>query len=162
MVVLKRDLDGLALDLLGELEDVSLGLFDVLRLTGDLDLRARRTSLALAGNVDGDTELLLELTAALTTTADEQAVLVRLDLEDLSSLGLLIGNESKDGSGELLDNAALTFETDGVALGLGLREASKASTSPGVRRTASLLDKRSEVGACSKLVCDPDRLMIHM
>lgn len=162
VVVLKRDLDGLAFDLLGELEDVSLGILDVVRLTGDLDLRARRASLALAGNVDGDTELLLELTAALTTTADKQAVLVRLDLKDLSGLGLLVGNEGKDGSGELLDNDALTFETDGVTLGLGLREASKTSTSPSVRGTASLLDKRSEVGACSKLVCDPDWLTIHM
>lgn len=86
VVVLEGNLDGLALDLLGELEDVSLGLLDVLRLAGNLDLGASRAGLALAGDVDGNAELLLELTTALTTATDEQAVLVGLDLEDLSGL----------------------------------------------------------------------------
>ena len=86
VVVLEGNLDGLALDLLGELEDVSLGLLDVLRLAGNLDLGASRAGLALARDVDGNAELLLELTTALTTATDEQAVLVGLDLEDLSGL----------------------------------------------------------------------------
>ena len=38
VVEVARNLDGLALDLLGELKDVCLGLLDVLRLTGNLDL----------------------------------------------------------------------------------------------------------------------------
>jgi hypothetical protein len=86
VVVLEGNLDGLALDLLGELKNVSLGLLDVLRLTGNLDLRASRASLALAGDVDGNAELLLELATALATATDEQTVLVGLDLEDLSGL----------------------------------------------------------------------------
>ena len=86
VVVLEGNLDSLALNLLGELQNVSLGLLHVLRLASNLDLGAGRAGLTLAGNVDGDAELLLELTAALATATDEQTVLVGLDLEDLSSL----------------------------------------------------------------------------
>lgn len=71
VVVLERDLNGLALDLLGKLQDVSLGLLDIVRLAGHLDLRTSRASLALTRNVDGNAELLLKLATALTATADE-------------------------------------------------------------------------------------------
>jgi hypothetical protein len=145
VVVLERDLDGLALDLLGELLDVGLGLFDVLGLAGDLDLRAGSAGLALARNVDGHTKLLLHLATGITATTDKQTVLVGLDLEDLSSLRLLVGNKRQDGSSKLLDDGARTLKADSVALGISLGEASHAGAGAAVGRTASLLDQRSEV-----------------
>jgi hypothetical protein len=151
VVVLERDLDSLTLDLLGEFQNVCLGLLDVLGLASDLDLRTGRTSLALAGHVDGDAELLLELAAALATTTDEQTVLVGLDLEDLGSLWLLVCDESQDGGSELLDDRALTFEADSVTLSISLGEASQAGTGSAVRGATSLLHERREVRACKLL-----------
>lgn len=79
-------------------------------------------------------------------------MLVGLDLQDFGSLGVLLGNEGQDGSRELLNNSARTFETDGVTLRLSLGEASQAGTAPGVRGTTSLLNERGKVGACELLL----------
>jgi hypothetical protein len=141
MVVLERDLNSLTLDLLGEFQNVCLGLLDILGLASDLDLRTGRTSFALAGNVDSDAELLFELAAALATTTDEQTVLVGLDLEDLGGLRLLVCDESQDGSSQLLDDRALTLETDSVTFSIGLGEASQTGAGSAVRGTASLLNE---------------------
>ena len=159
VVVLERDLDGLTLDFLGKLLDVSLGLLDVLWLARDLDLRAGSAGLALAGNVDGDTELLLHLAAGVTATADEQTVLVGLDLEDLGSLGLLIGNEGQDGSSKLLNNRAGALKANSVALSVSLGESSHTSASAAIGRTASFLDQRSEVSTCVIVSSDSSMCM---
>jgi hypothetical protein len=151
VVVLERNLDSLTLDLLGEFKNVRLGLLDVLGLTSDLDLRPGRASLALARDINGDAELLLELTSALAATADKQTVLVGLNLEDLGSLRLLLSDKSQDGSSELLNDRTLAFEADSVAFSIGLGEASQAGTGSAVSGTTSLLNKRSEVGACELL-----------
>lgn len=148
VVVLERDLDGLAFDFLGELEDVRFGLLDVLGLAGHLDLGAGRAGLALARDVDGHAELLLQLAAALTAATDKEAVLVGLDLEDLGGLGVLLCNQGQDSCRELLDDGARALKADGVTLCLGLGEACETSTGSGVRRTTGLFDERCEVGAC--------------
>ncbi|KAI7110408.1 hypothetical protein KC365_g48 [Hortaea werneckii] len=121
-----RNLYRLALHVLGHLKDVSFSLLYISGLAGNLDLSPGCALLVLAWNIDLHTKLLLELATSLTTTANEAGVLVGTDISDLSGLRLLLADKSLNSSADVVYNSLLAFDTNGVALSIGLRETNHA------------------------------------
>ncbi|GKT57775.1 hypothetical protein ColTof3_05114 [Colletotrichum tofieldiae] len=113
------DLEGLSLLLLDERGNVLLGLLDVLGATGDLDARL---AVALAGNVDRDGKLGLELPLSISATAYQGPVLLGGDVQNLGDLALLLGNDLLDPCADLVDNVRTTLDLDRVAISLLLGE----------------------------------------
>jgi hypothetical protein len=122
VVQVARNLDSLALLTLDKLENVLLGLLDLIGLTGNLDLATSSTSSSLLGDVELDIKLRLERTAGFTTTTNEEAVLIRRNLDSLGGLVLKRRRLSLEGSNDLLNNALGAFDTNGSLIRLSARE----------------------------------------
>lgn len=135
MVQAARNLDGLALLVLDDGQDVLLRLVDVLRSAGDLH---SSLSIALTRNVNGNGELGLHLALGIAATANQGAVVVDRNFHDLSDLALALRNNLLDSLDDVLDNIGAALDLDAVAICLLLGELDSTGELSSVIRTASL------------------------
>lgn len=140
------DLDSLALLLLDHAGDVLLGLLDVLGLTDDLDLAAGSTGGSLLGNIDGNLELGLQVATSLTATTNEDTVLLRSNLDELSDLAIARADEAFDSGHDLVDDSSVTLDADRVVLRLGTGEANHAGKLTAVIGATGVDDDVANVG----------------
>jgi hypothetical protein len=148
MMQIAGHLDSLALLLLDQLSNVLLGLGHVFSAARDLDARL---SIALAGNVNADGQLRLELLLGLTAAANEAAVLLNGDLKNLGDLVLALLNDLLDPGADLLNDAAAALDLDGVAVGILLGELDGAGKLAAIVRTTGSKNNLAEGRACDKL-----------
>lgn len=142
MVQILRYLDCLTLLFFKEREDVFLGFLGGVARSSDLDIGVVR---ALSRNVQIDVELRLQSTSGLATTADEQAVLTRRNLDGYSDLVFSFLHKGLNGRGDLIDHIGLFFKFDSAIVTVWAR---KLHCSDGITiaRTAGIRNNLPNVG----------------
>jgi hypothetical protein len=146
VVKVARDLDGLTLLLLNKSLDMLLSLGHVLRAACQLDASL---AITLAGNVDRDGELGLELALCITTTANERTVVLNRNIHNLSDLALTLTHNLLNTLNNLVHNISATLNLDSISISLLLGELNGASKLSPVVRATGLDDNVAKVGACN-------------
>ncbi|EPE05762.1 hypothetical protein F503_08293 [Ophiostoma piceae UAMH 11346] len=137
-------LDGRRVLLLDERLDVLLGLLDIGRLAGDLDLGA---GVALARDVDDDVELGLDLASRLAAAANQGAVLVLGNIDDVGNLAGALADKVVDLLHKLLDKLAAALDLDGRVGAVLVGKLDGTRKISAVIRAARLDNKLADVGA---------------
>jgi hypothetical protein len=137
-----RDLNRLSWLIFDQGLDMSLGLLNVGRLSGDLDGGLAAT---LARNVDRDLELRFETSLDFTATADQGPMLLNRHFQNFCDLAFALGHDGLDLGNDLVDDLAAALYLDGVSIGILLGELDSACKLPPIIRTACLEDDVTEV-----------------
>ncbi|TFB00494.1 hypothetical protein CCMA1212_007922 [Trichoderma ghanense] len=133
VVQIARDLKSLAVLLLDQAGDVLLSLGNVFGPSRYLDASL---AVALAGDVDGDAKLRLELAFGIASASDERSVLVDWHVNHLSHLALPLGNNLLDLLDDVVHDFRPALDLDGVTIRLLLGELDRAGKSASIIRAA--------------------------
>ena len=148
VVDLSRHLDSLACLVLDEIKNVSLGLFDIGRLTGDLHTCLATT---LTWDINGNLELRLQILLGLSTSSDQRAMFVSWDFDRLDCLAVSFRNDFLHSCNDLLYNVLIAFDLDRVSLRTSLRELDSSGKFSAVIRSSSFNNNISKSRTYVKL-----------
>ena len=113
VVDLSWNLDCLALLILHEVQDMSLGLFYVCWKTDNLNTGL---TVALSRNIDRDLELGFKVLLCLSSTTNEGSVLISRDFDCLGGLAIPLENDLIHSSNNLVNDIGFALKLDSIAI----------------------------------------------